>query len=185
MRQGYASTSTRQIAQILKITQPAIYHHFQSKEIIYVEVLRQFALNIGTGLEDCLHASASALDILVKMSVFLRNRHPFNFSLMMHDMLNELSQESRASLFLLWRRYYFNPFFAYFSGLKPFMRQTLDVQTAARHFMTAVSAYITDNKRGNALDALQVETFASIYLHGIIDCRYDISEISCEKDLLK
>lgn len=42
MEQGYLATSTRQIAKGLGITQPAIYHHFQNKEDIYIQVLQKF-----------------------------------------------------------------------------------------------------------------------------------------------
>lgn len=34
MQKGYKSTSTREIAQQSKITQPALYHHFKDKETI-------------------------------------------------------------------------------------------------------------------------------------------------------
>jgi AcrR family transcriptional regulator len=38
MTQGYQATSTRQITQILGVTQPTIYYHFKKKEDIYYQV---------------------------------------------------------------------------------------------------------------------------------------------------
>ena len=35
MQQGYKGTSTRQIAELLGITQPNLYYHFKRKEDIY------------------------------------------------------------------------------------------------------------------------------------------------------
>lgn len=39
MKNGYQGTTTREISKILSVTQPAIYHHFKTKEQLYIEVL--------------------------------------------------------------------------------------------------------------------------------------------------
>lgn len=36
MSKGYLATSTRDIVKELNITQPALYHHYKNKELIYI-----------------------------------------------------------------------------------------------------------------------------------------------------
>lgn len=40
MESGYRAVSTRQIAKICGITQPALYHHFKNKQDLYIAVLQ-------------------------------------------------------------------------------------------------------------------------------------------------
>lgn len=39
LENGFNGTSTRDIAKHIGITQPALYHHFSDKEVLYLDVL--------------------------------------------------------------------------------------------------------------------------------------------------
>jgi AcrR family transcriptional regulator len=39
-RKGYASTTVREIVEAAKVTKPALYYYFRSKEGIYLELMR-------------------------------------------------------------------------------------------------------------------------------------------------
>ena len=41
MTRGYRAVSTREIAEAVGVTQPALYHHFAGKEELYVAVLEE------------------------------------------------------------------------------------------------------------------------------------------------
>ena len=50
LTQGYQATSTREIARIVGITQPALYHHFSDKEVIFLEVIKLVGSEVQQGL---------------------------------------------------------------------------------------------------------------------------------------
>ena len=39
LQKGFGETSTRDIAKQIGITQPALYHHFSDKEVLYLDVM--------------------------------------------------------------------------------------------------------------------------------------------------
>ena len=55
MEIGFTATSTRQIAQILNISQPALYHHFKNKDDLLIYFVRETSFDrfiLGTPLQD-------------------------------------------------------------------------------------------------------------------------------------
>jgi AcrR family transcriptional regulator len=51
-RQGYAATSIRQIADAVGVTNPALYAHFDSKQAVYDELMRQGGPPVATAVVD-------------------------------------------------------------------------------------------------------------------------------------
>lgn len=51
---GPASVSTSLIAKRLRVSQPAIYRHFDSKDAIWLEVSSRLARRIAENLQDCM-----------------------------------------------------------------------------------------------------------------------------------
>lgn len=43
LQKGFAQTSTRDIAKEIGITQPALYHHFSDKEVLFLNVMTNFS----------------------------------------------------------------------------------------------------------------------------------------------
>lgn len=168
MNQGYSATSTRQIAKILGITQPAIYHHFGNKEAIYVEVLSRFAIEVGTELQRILDDHDEPHLTLKRMGRYLKNQHPMNFSLMMHDMNTELSPEAIKELFAIWQGNYFRPFILFFRNMQDVLNPQIEVDIVSRHFLRILSAYINDESYQKQLDDLAIDTMVDIFLYGVM-----------------
>lgn len=102
MVQGYRATSTRQITQILGVTQPTIYYHFKIKEDIYYRVMLRLSNDVEINLKKIANASSSALEIkLLEMVEFLKAKHPFNLFVMMHDIQHTVSKEISMKLYQL------------------------------------------------------------------------------------
>ncbi|MDN6125686.1 MAG: TetR/AcrR family transcriptional regulator, partial [Lactiplantibacillus plantarum] len=51
LRNGYDATSTRDIANAIGITQPALYHHFKDKEVSFLAVFTPVGAEIMGGIE--------------------------------------------------------------------------------------------------------------------------------------
>lgn len=168
MNQGYAATSTRQIAKILDITQPAIYYHFNNKEAIYIEVLSCFAIEIGEQLQTILDDNDPPDLTLKRMGRYLKHQHPMNFSLLMHDMDTEISAEARKKLFTIWQSHYFRPFIQFFHSIQPLLNPNMEVDTVSRHFLRILSAYINGESHHNHEDPLAIDTMVDLFLYGVM-----------------
>lgn len=166
MDQGFLATSTRQIAKGLQITQPAIYHHFKSKEDIYVQVLTKFTKQVGNELHVFLNDDYSPEETLVNMSEFLIKNHSMNFSLMMKDMNEELPKEFKQQIFILWNENYFQPFQIFFDGLKEQMVPDISPENVPRHFLRILSAYTDKNINQN--NQLPIKEVIHIFFYGLI-----------------
>ena len=46
LQKGFAQTSTRDIAKEIGITQPALYHHFSDKEVLFLSVMTEFSQKV-------------------------------------------------------------------------------------------------------------------------------------------
>lgn len=167
MVQGYVATSTRQISTKLNVSQPAIYHHFKNKEEIYLAVLTKFATEVGSALKEIQERNLPNRDNLVTMAEYLKENHPMNLSLMMHDMNHSISEETRKEIFKIWSMYYFNPFISFFSSMEDSLYPTLSSTIVSQHFLRILSAYITETYSKETLDIIQIKDMVDIFLRGI------------------
>ena len=97
--QGYRAVSTRKIAKACDLTQPLLYHYFQDKQQLYVEVLRDDIDQARQRLFAIAGQPATVTERLAQAieHLLLDSRKPSNQ--MMHDMEHELKEEQRAMLF--------------------------------------------------------------------------------------
>ncbi|MGX7184122.1 TetR/AcrR family transcriptional regulator [Enterococcus pallens] len=167
MNQGYEATSTRQIADALGITQPNLYYHFKKKEDIYVAVMRALAEEVGQQLRQLAKENESTLtEKLTEMMVYLRQRHPFDFYMMMHDMHYALSKESAEELYLLWQQSYEAPFIEVLKKEGVALRSEIQVELAVKQLFILLAAYLqpeTYDKQGNSFPAA-----IDMFLYGIV-----------------
>lgn len=165
MKQGYVATSTRQIAAILNVSQPAIYHHFKNKEAIFIIVISQFALEIGSHLR--LIEEKTQRDRLLAMALYLRESHEMNFSLMMNDLQHAISDETNHKIFSIWFENYFKPFIDFFNSIESYLLPHYNVSTVSQHFLRILSSYISESYTNENLDKVSIEDMVDIFLRGI------------------
>ena len=133
MNHGFLATSTRKIATEVGITQPNLYHHFRNKEEIYVAVMENLAAEVKDYLDEMVASTKyTFVEQLEQMILFLQEKHPADFNIMMHDMDNHLSPESRAKLFIIWKNSYQQPFISLFETKKAHLRANLSPELADR-----------------------------------------------------
>ncbi|WP_414841783.1 TetR/AcrR family transcriptional regulator [Enterococcus saccharolyticus] len=163
MTQGYQATSTRQITQILGVTQPTIYYHFKNKEDIYYQVMLRLSNDVEINLKKIANTSSSALEIkLLEMVEFLKAKHPFNLFVMMHDIQHTVSKETSMKLYQLFLKSYKSPFIQLLQENKNHLQHSVDIDFAVSQLFILMAAYLDSTDRS--------EDFSKriyLYLHGI------------------
>lgn len=165
MTRGYNGTSTREISKILNVTQPAIYHHFKTKEQLYVEVLTRHSESTFKTLDQISNDSPSYQKKLLEMSAFLHEQ-PMNLSLIMHDIEFSLSDEAKITVFKIWSDYYLSPFITYFESIEENITMNLSSKELAHHFLRVLSSYISVSEY-NQVENEKLEQIVIIFLNGI------------------
>ncbi|MBC6316615.1 TetR/AcrR family transcriptional regulator [Listeria grandensis] len=141
MEKGYRSVSTRDIAALCQMTQPALYHHFKDKESLYVEVVRQLTVEIHTDMIPIEQANYSPQKQLRAMLMMLIENHPTNILMMIHDILNELKKENQFLMFQLWQSTYLDPFKRLFERISDdgMLRTGVTSEAAASYCLSTIS----------------------------------------------
>lgn len=98
MAHGYRAVTTRQVAQAVGLTQPALYHHFPTKEDLFIAVSLHEANRIRTGIEHILRRDTPPLEQLQALSLFLLTTVDYDFPSMYHDISAKLRPKSRVAL---------------------------------------------------------------------------------------
>jgi AcrR family transcriptional regulator len=102
MEFGYRAVSTRQIAQICGVTQPAIYHHFKNKQTLYVAILRQTLLQTESDLKKILSQFTTFQDRFSQLAIYMMLHFELDMSQMFHDISHELSPEDQKLIHQCW-----------------------------------------------------------------------------------
>lgn len=167
MEKGFLATSTREIAEISQITQPNLYHHFKTKEDIYIAVLEQLSAEVKTGLEEItLHEEMTLEDNLLNILNYLREKHPANFSIMSHDMTYEISEENHYYLYKIWQDSYLKPVWELFELYK-IRDDIFTSEELARYFYSTIAPFIQkDNKFYKEVSS---EKIIYLFVYGILD----------------
>lgn len=114
MDKGYRFVTTREIAKESNITQPALYHHFKDKEMIYVAVLQAVTTDVRKGIDNLKMENKTAKAALTAYFKLLIVEHPSNLAMMVNDINSQISAENQLLLFKLWQATYFIPMITFF-----------------------------------------------------------------------
>ena len=172
MSQGYKNTSTRQIAGILGITQPNLYHHFKKKEDIYVAIMETLSKEVFENLETIRLSEDSTVKKLEKMMLYLHDRHPFDINTMMHDIHYNLSENVAEELYFLWKTSYVQPFMALFEENKAHLRKHIDIETAVHHLFVLLSRYLEPEWKDKDVQK-EIQNGIDLFLYGILEKHQD------------
>ncbi len=118
MSRGYRAVSTRDIADAVGVTQPALYHHFGGKEALYVAVMEDELAAIALRLDAAARLDASAIDRLAAAATVLAERGDGDLSQMFHDMRQEISEKNRQRIGVAFREAMMAPLLAMIDGLE-------------------------------------------------------------------
>ncbi|ANZ61452.1 TetR/AcrR family transcriptional regulator [Secundilactobacillus paracollinoides] len=174
LTKGYQDTSTRDIAKAVGITQPALYHHFADKEVIFIEVIT----SVGETIRERLTAvnemgqDLTPEDHLIKMSQVLTDVHPRDVFTIIHSSFAYLKPENMQKLGMVFGRDYLAPIAAFFSTPKVKLRAGITPEEAGEFYMTSLSPLFSKFHRlgGKKLtDEEHVHLLIDLILHGLIE----------------
>ncbi len=166
MDKGFQATSTRDIAENAGITQPNLYHHFKTKEDIYVAVLEKLSAEINETLGEIVdQPTGSLIEDLIHILNFLKERHPANFSIMRHDMTHEISDENHHKLYLMWQQSYLDPIVRLFDHYIDETNSPYHSAELARFFYSTIAPFIQKDNR--FYKEVAAERIIHIFVHGI------------------
>ncbi|MEH7081362.1 TetR/AcrR family transcriptional regulator [Neobacillus drentensis] len=110
MELGYRAVSTRQIAQICGVTQPAIYHHFKNKQTLYVEVMKQTLHQTELDLNAILSQFTTFQERLTQIALYMTAHFEMDLAQMFHDISHELHPTEQQHLYQSWVKAFLTPF---------------------------------------------------------------------------
>lgn len=98
MAHGYRAVSTRQVAEAVGLTQPALYHHFATKEDLYVAVALHELGRLRLGIERLAAREGEWSARLREIARFMLTTVDYDFPMMQHDIQAELGAAARERL---------------------------------------------------------------------------------------
>ncbi|MFC6207804.1 TetR/AcrR family transcriptional regulator [Levilactobacillus tongjiangensis] len=162
LSQGYSATSTRDIAHEVGITQPALYHHFSDKEVIFLEVIKSVGQEVQTGLNqanDQLAAETSPdpVGALATITEVLTEVHPRDVFTVIHSSFRYLKPENQRQLGMVFMQDYLAPLERFFSLGIVSLQPHLSAKDAASFYLTSLSPLFNSFHHVGSADASQHE----------------------------
>lgn len=171
LQNGYQGTSTRDIAKQIGITQPALYHHFSDKEVIFLEVISQVGGEVRSGINKVLRKDdLDPIDRLTQITQVLTHLHPNNIFTLIHGSFKDLKPGSQRKLGMIFRMDYLAPIAEYFKLPEVQLRPEILPDEAAEFFISSLSPIFTNFHRigGDSLtDEEQTKLLLRLILFGI------------------
>jgi AcrR family transcriptional regulator len=109
MTRGFRAVTTREIADIVGLTQPALYHHFGGKEALYIAVLEDDLARQSTLIRSSVYANSPARDRLAALAMSMAEQIDHDLGQMFHDLRFEVSAESRDRIVQAFREAMMEP----------------------------------------------------------------------------
>ncbi|HVB20623.1 MAG TPA: TetR/AcrR family transcriptional regulator [Ktedonobacteraceae bacterium] len=175
MEYGFRAVSTRQIAAICGLTQPALYHHFADKQDLYVAMAQEEVAKLRVALERIVQQNEGMEKRLQEVMLYLLGTTQHDLHLMLHDVRHELTPERRNLLNQAFQAGVVGPIASIFEdGLRQGLLRDqqhggVDALTSAYLFLNMVSAHLPQSGHTNRVtsDAEMAQKIVYVLLHGI------------------
>lgn len=140
LQKGFGETSTRDIAKQIGITQPALYHHFSDKEVLYLDVMNKLSGKIRQEINKVIrkHDLASEEQLLEIVKI-LKKHHPLSIYDQYRQTMLLLSKSSQQKLNIIFTMDYLEPISDYFKQPSLKLRPDLLPKEAAELFLASLS----------------------------------------------
>ncbi|MCA5013134.1 MULTISPECIES: TetR/AcrR family transcriptional regulator [unclassified Enterococcus] len=167
---GYKNTSTRDIAKAANITQPALYYHFSTKELLFVEINKQIGSQLKTAIEQIIQKNDSLENQLIDCTNALLNVYHRDIFSFIHQSAAEMEPENKQQLFHILNEYYLEPLQKVFETSKETLNSHVSAQKAAQFYLMSLSLLFstvhqlrTENERSE-----QIAELMQMVLHGVV-----------------
>lgn len=174
LSKGFQETSTRDIAKTVGITQPALYHHFDDKEVIFLQVIQTVGASIKERI-DAVNAQQAALspeDRLTQITQILTDTHPRDIFTVIHSSFAHLKAAHQGQLGMLFQTDYLAPITTFFESRDVTLRKPLTATEAASFYMTSLSPLFSRFHQIGGSDLSEesrIRLLLDMILHGVVD----------------
>ncbi|MTV81881.1 TetR/AcrR family transcriptional regulator [Secundilactobacillus folii] len=172
LTKGYSGTSTRDIAKAVGITQPALYHHFEDKEVIFLQVIDTVGGSIKQRI-DAINAQKTEIEAderLVRITQVLTDTHPRDIFTVIHSSFSELKPENMRQLGMLFQVDYLTPIENFFKSDDVHLRNHLEPKEAAEFYITSLSPLFSRFHSIGGVEMTQeqhIRLLLDMILHGL------------------
>ena len=140
LQKGFGETSTRDIAKQIGITQPALYHHFSDKEVLYLNVMT----NLGGKVRQDINKVMRKHDLtpneqLWQIVKVLKRHHPLSLYVQYKQAMRLLSKSSQQKINMIFTMDYLEPVSAFFRQREVDLRPDLLPREAAELFIAGLT----------------------------------------------
>lgn len=94
VQHGFASVSTRQICVAAGVTQPSLYHHFGSKEGLYLAVVEEWLADMRLAMTQAIAQGTTFRARLHNLAIFFWSGRAGEYQAMQHDAMQHLPPDS-------------------------------------------------------------------------------------------
>ncbi|HBF75825.1 MAG TPA: TetR/AcrR family transcriptional regulator [Lactobacillus sp.] len=173
LSRGYQGTSTRDIAKIVGITQPALYHHFADKDVLFLQVIKTVGLEIKSGIDAINQQGATvpADERLIQITQVLTDKHPRDIFTVIHSSFADLKPENMQQLGTIFQTDYVTPIENYFKSEDVNLRQSIEPTEAAQFYITSLSPLFSKFHRiggANMTTEEHIRLLLDFILHGLV-----------------
>ncbi|KRM13381.1 TetR/AcrR family transcriptional regulator [Paucilactobacillus suebicus] len=140
LKNGYQNTSTRDIAGEIGITQPALYHHFNDKEVIFLEVIAEIGKEVRNNVNKVMRKqNLSADERLFQITKILTKIHHNSITTLIYESYKELSASGKRKLEMLFKMNYIAPLADYFKLPEVNLRAEILPDEAAELYLSDIN----------------------------------------------
>lgn len=140
LNKGFGETSTRDIAKEIGITQPALYHHFNDKEVLFLDVMTAHGSKVRQEINKVLRDdNIKGEDRLWELAKTLLRLHPKDIYEQWQSAGDLLSMSSKRKLSVIFMIDYIAPISAFFKQPEMKLRPDILPKEAAELFISSLS----------------------------------------------
>lgn len=140
LNKGFGETSTRDIAKEIGITQPALYHHFNDKEVLFLDVMTAHGSKVRQEVNRVMRETdQKGEDRLWELAKTLLRLHPKDIYEQWQSAGELLTQSSRRKLNIIFMIDYIEPVSEFFKQPDVKVRPDVLPKEAAELFIASLS----------------------------------------------
>lgn len=166
LQKGFGETSTRDIAKQIGITQPALYHHFSDKEVLYLDVMTNLSGKVRKDINKVMRKhKLTPNEQLWQITVALKKHHPLSIYDQYWQAMRLLSPSAQHKLNMIFTMDYLEPIAEYFKQPQVGLRSDILPREAAELFLADITPIFGMNQQigGRAINEEQRQQL-------ILDC---------------
>ncbi|KLI76957.1 MULTISPECIES: TetR/AcrR family transcriptional regulator [Lacticaseibacillus] len=141
MTNGYASVTTRMIAEASNVQQPLLYHYFGTKEKLYLAVVMQVSDTMAAKIASAQTGSGSLAAKVNHLGHVLTDDNDMNLQMVIHDISN-LKASARGRVFKAWQDSLLAPLDRFFAGFQSELLEAYQPREVTLYFLNILAVYL-------------------------------------------